>query len=99
MSCKSGRPCGKTGSMSACYGRPFHQEFVGVAKNANGENVSEYVGCTGEPPEAGGRRRTHHRRNKNRANKNRTNKNRANKNRKNKNKTNKNRANKNRQRR
>ena len=91
MSCKSGKPCGKTGSMSACYGRPFHQEFAGMTKNSNGENVSQYVGCTGEPPEAGGRRRTRQRRNKNKTNKNRKNKN--------KNKTNKNRANKNRQRR
>ena len=74
--------------MSACYGRPFHQEFVGMVKNANGDNVSEYVGCTGEPPEAGGRRRTRQRRNKNK-NKNKTNKNRKNKNKKNK--TNKNR--------
>jgi hypothetical protein len=58
MSCKSGSMCGSsTTSMKACYGKPFHQERTGVVtKNANGDNVPESIGCTGDPPADGGRR-------------------------------------------
>ena len=83
MSCKAGSQCGKTGSLSGCYGKPFHQEVAGVVKNANGDNVTQYIGCTGEPP-SGGRRRsrsTRNRRNKNRSTRNRRNKNRSTRNR------------------
>ena len=71
MSCKAGTMCGSTDtSLKACYGKPFHQEFVGTKKNANGDNVSQYIGCTGDPP-GGGRRKS--RRNRNRKNKSRRN--------------------------
>jgi hypothetical protein len=93
MSCKSGEQCGKTGDMSRCYRTHFHQEAVGTVKNENGENVTQYIGCTGDPP-SGGRRRhrsTRNRRNKNRSTRNRRNKNRSTRNRRNKNRSTRNR--------
>lgn len=72
--------CGSTEtSLKGCYGKPFHQEFVGTKKNANGDNVSQYIGCTGDPP-SGGRR---HKSRRNRNNMSRRNKNRRNKSRRN----------------
>jgi len=56
--------CGSTATtLKGCYGSPFHQELVGTKKNENGENVRQYVGCTGDPP-AGGRRHRSRRRNR-----------------------------------
>jgi hypothetical protein len=64
--CKAGSFCGSSAEgFTDCNGTPHHKEKYGSIKNENGENVSQYIGCTGDPP-GGGRRKSRRRRSKSR---------------------------------